>query len=186
MHFFTSSQCFWMAHTLQNLKLGGNLEFSWYSCNILRYCSNRCIVWFYIPKNCPAHANRKFPVQLYIKIHHSLWAAILNMQMSKSPIISGYHLFLRNSRRKSDVGKMNGTVITNRLQNSFKIKDNNVYGSLYYLSFRTSSFKQVACLILKGEALLTIGYTNLSHVTICIHSQISFHRKCKNIEQNSI
>jgi hypothetical protein len=25
-------------------KLGGNLEFSWYSCNILRYCSNRCIV----------------------------------------------------------------------------------------------------------------------------------------------
>ena len=37
-------------------------------------------------------------------------------------------LFLRNSRRKSGVGKMNGTVITNRLQNSFKIKDNNVYG----------------------------------------------------------
>jgi hypothetical protein len=34
-------------------------------------------------------------------------------------------LFLRNSRRKSGVGKMNGTVITNRLQNSFKIKDNN-------------------------------------------------------------
>jgi hypothetical protein len=27
-------------------------------------------------------------------------------------------LFLRNSRRKSGVGKMNGTVITNRLQNS--------------------------------------------------------------------
>ena len=46
-----------------NLKLGGNLEFSWHSCNILRYCSNRCIVWFYILENCPAHANRKFPVQ---------------------------------------------------------------------------------------------------------------------------
>jgi hypothetical protein len=46
------------------------------------------------------------------------------------------------------VGKMNGTVITNRLQNSFKIKDNNVYGSSYYWNFRTSSFKQVACLIL--------------------------------------
>jgi hypothetical protein len=28
MHFFTSSQCFWMALTLQNLKLVGNLEFS--------------------------------------------------------------------------------------------------------------------------------------------------------------
>ena len=68
MHFFTSSQCFWMALTLQNLKLGGNLEFSWYSCNILRYCSNRCIVWFFIPANCPAQANRKFPVQLYVKI----------------------------------------------------------------------------------------------------------------------
>ena len=68
MHFFTSSQCFWMALTLQNLKLGGNLEFSWYSCNILRYCSNRCIVWFFIPANCPAQANRKFPVQLYAKI----------------------------------------------------------------------------------------------------------------------
>jgi hypothetical protein len=27
-----------------NLKQGGNLEFSWYSCNILRYCSNLCIV----------------------------------------------------------------------------------------------------------------------------------------------
>jgi hypothetical protein len=35
-------------------------------------------------------------------------------------------LFLRNSQRKSGVGKMNGSVITNRLQNSFKIKDNNV------------------------------------------------------------
>ena len=68
MHFFTSSQCFWMALTLQNLKLGGNLEFSWYSCNILRYCSNRCIVWFFIPENCPAQVNRKFPVQLYVKI----------------------------------------------------------------------------------------------------------------------
>ena len=67
MHFFTSSQCFWMALTLQDLKLGGNLEFSWYSCNILRYCSNRCIVWFFIPANCPAQANRKFPVQLYVK-----------------------------------------------------------------------------------------------------------------------
>ena len=31
-----------------------------------------------------------------------------------------------------DVGKMNGTAITNRLQNAFKIKDNNVYGSSYY------------------------------------------------------
>ena len=68
MHFFTSSQCFWMALTLQNLKLGENLEFSWYSCNILRYCSNRCIVWFFIPANCPAQGNRKFPVQLYVKI----------------------------------------------------------------------------------------------------------------------
>ena len=68
MHFFTSSRCFWMALTLHNLKLGGNLEFSWYSCNILRYCSNRCIVWFFILENCPAQANRKFPVQLYVKI----------------------------------------------------------------------------------------------------------------------
>ena len=51
-----------------NLKLGGNLEFSWNSCNILRYCSNRCIAWFFIPENCPAQTNRKFPVQLYVKI----------------------------------------------------------------------------------------------------------------------
>jgi hypothetical protein len=68
MEFFTSSQCFWMALTLQHFKLGGNLEFSWYSCNILRYCSNRCIVCFYIPVNYPAHASWKFPVQLYVKI----------------------------------------------------------------------------------------------------------------------
>ena len=40
--------------------------------------------------------------------------------------------FLRNSRRKSGVSKMNGTAITNWLHNSFKIKDNNVYGSSYY------------------------------------------------------
>jgi hypothetical protein len=76
MHFFTSSQCFWMALTLLNLKLGGNLEFSWYSCNILRYCSNRCIVWFSIQANCPAHANRKFPVQLYVEF----WVAYLHIQ----------------------------------------------------------------------------------------------------------
>ena len=31
---------------------------------------------------------------------------------------------------------------------SFKLKDNNVYGSSYYWNFRTSSFKQVSCLIL--------------------------------------
>jgi hypothetical protein len=43
---------------------------------------------------------------------------------------------------------MNGTAIINRLQNSFKIKDNNLYRSSYYWNFRTSSFKQVACLIL--------------------------------------
>ena len=64
----TSSQCFWTALTFQNLKLDRNLEVSWYSCNILRYCSNRCIVWFFIPENCSALANRKFPVQLYVKI----------------------------------------------------------------------------------------------------------------------
>jgi hypothetical protein len=46
----------------------GTLSFSWYSCNILRYCSNRCIVWFFIPENCPAQANRKFPVQLFVII----------------------------------------------------------------------------------------------------------------------
>ena len=57
-----------MARTLQNLKLAGNIEFSWYSCNILRYCSKRCIVWFCIPENCPAQANRKILVQLYVKM----------------------------------------------------------------------------------------------------------------------
>jgi hypothetical protein len=139
-------KCFWMALTLQNLKLGENLEFSWYSCNILRYCSNRCIVWFYIPENCPSHANRKFPVQLGVKIQILFeppfwickWANDLSFLLC---------LFLRNSTEER-VGKMNGTVITNRLQNSFIIKDNNVYGSSYYWNFRTLSFKQVACLVL--------------------------------------
>jgi hypothetical protein len=138
-----------MALTLQNLKLGGNLEFSWYSCDILRYCSNRwrCIVWFYIPENCPAHANRKFPIQLCYNPN-----SLLSRHFEYANEQITYHfwlcLFLRNSRRKSGVGKMNGTVITNRLQNAFKIKDNNVYGSSYYWNFRTSSFKQVTCLIL--------------------------------------
>ena len=42
--------------------------------------------------------------------------------------------FLRDSRRKSGVSIMNGTAKTKNylLQNSFKIKDNNVYGSSYY------------------------------------------------------
>ena len=34
----------------------------------------------------------------------------------------------------------------------------NVYGSSYYWNFRISSFKQVACLILKDEVLITVGY----------------------------
>ena len=33
----------------------------------------------------------------------------------------------------------------------------NVYGSSYYWNFKTSSFKQVACLILKDEVLLTVS-----------------------------
>ena len=33
----------------------------------------------------------------------------------------------------------------------------NVYGSSYYWNFRTSSFKQVACLILKDEVLLMVS-----------------------------
>jgi hypothetical protein len=36
----------------------------------------------------------------------------------------------------------------------------NVYGSSYYWNFRTSSFKQVACLILKDEVLLTVSKLN--------------------------
>ena len=119
--------------------------------------------------------------RLYVRVDMLLIAffiiTFLNMQISKSPIISGsivttrpfslpckylqssengrvvtigfwLCLFLQNSRRKSGVGEMNGTVIANQLQNSFKIKDNNVYGSSYYWPFKTSSFKQVACLIL--------------------------------------
>ena len=33
----------------------------------------------------------------------------------------------------------------------------NVYGSSYYWNFRTSSFKQVACLILKDELRITVS-----------------------------
>ena len=36
------------------------------------------------------------------------------------------------TEERRTVGKMNGTAITNRLQNSIKIKDNNLYGSSYY------------------------------------------------------
>ena len=39
------------------------------------------------------------------------------------------------TEERRTVGKMNGTIITNRIQNSFKIKDNNVYGSSYYWNF---------------------------------------------------
>ena len=63
---------------------------------------------------------------------------------------------------------MNGTAITNRLQNSFKIKDNNLYGSSYFWNFRTSSFKQVACLILTQ---LNSWYQS-TVVIITIHNRI--------------
>jgi hypothetical protein len=90
---------------------------------------------------------KSFPFNYMLKFKFSL-----NRHFEYADEQITYHfwlcLFLRNSRRKSGVGKMNGTVIANRLQNSFKIKDNNVYRSLYYWNFRTSSFKQVACLIL--------------------------------------
>jgi hypothetical protein len=113
--FFTFSQCFWMALTLQNLKLGGNLEFSYilptsrketpilswneveayivpgqygprYGNELVIAINDRWFarfhgtavifwdivqtgaVWFFISANCPAQANRKFPVQLYVKI----------------------------------------------------------------------------------------------------------------------
>jgi hypothetical protein len=72
MHFFTFSQCFWMMLTLQNLKLGGNLEFSWYSCNILRYCSNRCIVWFSIPEIVRPKLTESFPFNYMLNSKFSL------------------------------------------------------------------------------------------------------------------
>jgi hypothetical protein len=53
-----------------------------------------------------------------------------------------------------------------RLQNSFKIEDNNLYGSSYYWNFRTSSFKQVACLILQWA---------LSIFPIVIRQTVSFN-----------
>ena len=53
----------------------------------------------------------------------------------------------------------------------------NVYGSSYYWNFRTSSFKQVACLILKDEVLLTVGCPIFP--PFYIDSQISVHRKFK-------
>jgi hypothetical protein len=59
---------------------------------------------------------------------------------------------------------MKGTTITNRLQNSFKIKDNNVYGSS-----------------LKDDVLLTVGCPIFP--PFYIDSQISIHRKFKKIDQ---
>jgi hypothetical protein len=74
-------QCFWMVLTLQNLKLWGNLEFSWYSCNILRYCSNRCIVWFFIPANCPAQTNRKFLDCFFYLDRNVKWNGVKNTRI---------------------------------------------------------------------------------------------------------
>ena len=75
---------------------------------------------------------------------------------------------------------MNGTAITNRLQNSFKIKDNNVYGSSYYWNFRTSSFKQAACLILlffKFSYLLLIEYWYKMYITPELYIFFPFQMK---------
>jgi hypothetical protein len=41
--------------------------------------------------------------------------------------------------------------------NIIEIVRNCVYGPSYYWNFRNSSFKQVACLILKDEVLITVG-----------------------------
>ena len=55
-----------------NLKLGGNLELLWYSCNILRYCSNRCMVWFFIPANFRPKLTESFPFNYMLKSKFSL------------------------------------------------------------------------------------------------------------------
>ena len=98
-------------------------------------------------------------------------------------------LFLRNSRRKSGVGKMNRTVITNRLQNSFKIKDNNVYGSSYYWNFRTSSFKQVSCLILRLIVpCLSVGYMSSMELLRWVLKQIALYElllPCCNVKNKT-
>jgi hypothetical protein len=68
MHFFTSSQCFWMALTLQNLKLCGNLEFSWYSCNILRYWMDRESTKVTVMSRWPLYKDNRY-VQVWLYIH---------------------------------------------------------------------------------------------------------------------
>ena len=75
---------------------------------------------------------------------------------------------------------MNGTAIANRLQNSFKIKDNNVYRSSYYWNFRTSSFKQVACLILIIKRILTNVNNIPNGADIYVAHFVTFSRLCEN------
>jgi hypothetical protein len=71
---------------------------------------------------------------------------------------------------------MNGTAITNRLPNSFKIKDNNVYGSSYYWNFRISSFKQVACLILVFNGVICDVSTYTFTVSFCRSTWIRYQQ----------
>jgi hypothetical protein len=95
---------------------------------------------------------------------------MLNFYPTGRHFQNGRHNTAKNQQRKSGIGKMNGTAITNWLQNSFKIKDNNVYGSSYYWNFRTSSFKQVACLILVLQPFI---YSSPSLISSSIQQWIS-------------
>jgi hypothetical protein len=80
---------------------------------------------------------------------------------------------------------MNGTAITNRLQIAFKMKDYNLYRSSYYWNFRTSSFKQVPCLILIDFQFKPIFITNFFKSIFTLYLfcfvHISYHSSRKKI-----
>jgi len=58
----------------------------------------------------------------------------------------------------------NATVnIIEIVRNCVRSGEANVYGSSYYWNFRTSSFKQVACLILKHSLYMVCMVANFTH-----------------------
>jgi hypothetical protein len=105
---------------------------------------------------------------IWAMIQKEYWCLIWNINMQSASSIWSNLL-------------SNATVnIIEIVRNCVRCGEANVFGSSYYWNFRTSSFKQVACLILKNEVLLTVGCPIFPFY---IDSQISVHRKFKKKDQ---
>ena len=93
---------------------------------------------------------------IWAMIQKEYWCLIWNMNMQSASSI--WSNLLSNAT---------GNIIE-IVRNCVRGGEANVYGSSYYWNFRTSSFKQVACLILCSKILQDTGEWNWPVIWWCI------------------